>query len=90
MTDQRTEPPIRWAGIVGGAILALAAIVGLVVIAIPDIASRINEAVSPLLLRAEPGWMGAVLLMALGVAIVIGGIAVALRRRTPADDTPAE
>lgn len=88
MTDQSTQPRIRWAGIVCGAVLAIAAIVGLVIIAVPDIADRVNAALAPLLLRTDPGWMGAALLMALGIVIVLGGIAVALRRRARADDTP--
>lgn len=99
MTLEPTTPPsIRWPGVVFGTIFALAAIVGLVIVAVPDVADRIHEALTPVLLRAEPGWIGAALLMALGVAIVIGGLVFALRRGTTQDagaipregDTPGE
>ncbi|GAB2507557.1 hypothetical protein GCM10027064_01300 [Microbacterium petrolearium] len=38
------------------------------------------ESVSALLLEAEPGWIVALALMALGIAIAIGGLVLALRR----------
>lgn len=79
---------MRWAGIVCGALLAIAAIVGLVILAVPDIADRVNAALSPLLLRTDPGWIGAAVLMGLGIAIVPAGIAASLRRRAATADTP--
>lgn len=90
MSNDTTAPSLRWPGIVCGALLALAAILGLVIIAVPDISDRIHEALSPVLLRAEPGWIGAAVLMALGVAIVIGGLVFALRRGKTRDTAPVE
>jgi len=70
-----------------GAVLA-GAVAGLVILAVPDIADRVNAALSPLLLRTDPGWIGAAVLMGLGIAIVLVGIAASLRRRAATADTP--
>lgn len=78
--DTRTTPAIRWAAIVWGALLAAVAVAGIAILAAPELALALNESVSALLLQAEAGWILALVLMALGIAIAIGGLVLALRR----------
>ncbi|GAB2507460.1 hypothetical protein GCM10027064_01170 [Microbacterium petrolearium] len=78
--DTRTTPAIRWAAIVWGALLAAVAVAGIAILAAPELALALNESVSALLLQAEVGWILALVLMALGIAIAIGGLVLALRR----------
>lgn len=78
--DTRTSPAIRWAAIVWGALLATIAVAGIAILAVPELALALNESVSALLLEAEPGWIVALALMALGIAIAIGGLVLAIRR----------
>ena len=78
--DTRTTPAVCWAAIVWGALLAAVAVAGIAILAAPELAMALNESVSALLLEAEAGWIVALALMALGIAIAIGGLVLALRR----------
>jgi hypothetical protein len=81
MSEVRTTPAIRWGGIVGGALIALVAGAGIVVLAVPD-PNAVVGWIRPLLFSVRPEWFGAVIPLGIGVlAIVLGGIFVARRRQ---------
>lgn len=92
MSDAMTRPSVRWAGIVWGALFALAASGGILLLALPDLLDAVFSAVRPLLFDLRPEWFGAVIPLGIGVlAIVLGAYFVIRRgRRGEAEPPPAD
>ncbi|WP_309068677.1 hypothetical protein [Microbacterium sp.] len=89
MNTQATRPTVPWVGIVFGALFALAAGAGILLLALPDLLEAAFAGVRPLLFEMRPEWFGAVVPLAIGVLVIAAGVFFAVRRgqQAPVDRT---
>ncbi|WP_345751441.1 hypothetical protein [Microbacterium rhizophilus] len=89
MSETAVRPGVRWGGIIGGALLALAAGAGILLLAVPDVFA-VAGWIRPLLFSLRPEWFGAVVPLTLGVLVIALGVVWVVRRGTHAADREAE
>lgn len=79
MSDTRTQPGIRWGGIVWGALFVLAAGAGILVLAVPDPEAAVGW-IRPILFGLRPEWLGAVVPLTVGALVITLGVYFVVRR----------
>jgi len=84
MSQTTTRPGIRWPGIIWGALFALAAGVGILVLAVPDPQAVVGW-IRPLLYAMRPEWFSAIVPLSIGLLVIALGVVWALQRRRFAD-----
>lgn len=79
MSDTKTQPGTRWAGIVWGALFALAAGAGILILAVPD-PDAVAGWIRPILFGLRPEWFGAVVPLTIGALVIALGVYFVVRR----------
>ena len=91
MSDTGARPGIRWGGVIWGALFALAAGAGILILAVPDPEAAVGW-IRPILFGLRPEWFGAIVPLCIGLLVIALGIVWALQRerRTSVGTTQEE
>ncbi|MFT4233397.1 MAG: hypothetical protein QM607_00075 [Microbacterium sp.] len=90
MSDQNERPRVRWAAIVWGVVFAAVAVAGLWFVLDPERYAAFTEAVLAWALAADAVTIAVVVILVIGAAVLLAGLAAGLRRlQTPTSRSQA-